>query len=199
MDIPMTNQCCGERDPHVVARRQTADGMPIEIWHDGAITGRLGRAIPGVPVARPRSSRGVELARAAASLVAGDVEIRTLAEVPRLVAYARRVAARGGTPGDLRQAFFAADRPILTLAWEVYAADRDGAPTVRVARLDRIRWPGLVVWHERGRYELLALRRGCAVGARSREALEDTGFSFSSQRALVDHLFRTIGSAGAVA
>ena len=93
---------CGDGAPHVVARRCTIDGIPVEIWHDGAITGRMGRAIPGVPVARPRSTRGTNLARSAAALVSGQVEICTLAEVPRLVDVARRVARRGGTPGDLR-------------------------------------------------------------------------------------------------
>jgi hypothetical protein len=58
-----------------------------------------------------------------------------------------------------------------------------------VARLDRIRWPGLTVWHERGRYEIMAIRNGVALGARSREALETTGISFDSQRELCDYLF----------
>lgn len=167
----------------------TADDVAVEIWHDGAVTGRAGLALPGVPIARPRSSVSWDRARHAASLFGGEVELYDVAELPRLYACARRVAARGGLPGDLRAAFAAAEAPSLHLVWDVYAADRDGTPTVRVARLDRIRWPGLAVWHESGRYELLAIRRGAALGARSREALETTGFSFASRAALHLHLF----------
>jgi hypothetical protein len=187
-----TNTCsCGCLEPHVTAHRETSDGVAVEIWSDGALTGRIGRAIPGVPIARPRADRPASLAltRAAAALISDYVSMHDACELPRLYACARRVAGRGGSPGDMRRAFDAGDAPKLALAWEIYATDAKGNVTARVARLDRIRWPGLVVWHERGRYELLALRAGAAVGSRSREALEDTGFSFASQRALRDYLF----------
>jgi hypothetical protein len=180
---------CGERAPHVIARQTTADGIAVEIWHDGAITGRSGLALPGVPVSRPRTADAFERERHAASLFSGEVSIYMLAELPRLHACARRVAARGGLPGDLRAAFAAQDAMKLRLVWAIYATDRDWTPTVRVARLDRMRWPGLVVWHERGRYDLLSLRRGIALASRSREALETTGLSFGSQRELRAHLF----------
>lgn len=180
---------CGESAPHVIAKRETADGIGVWIWHDGAITGRHGRALPGVTIVRPRTAKAFESARIAASLISGDVEMYDCAELPRLYACARKVAARGGSRRDLCAAFAETDKPALHLAWCVYATDAAGEPTVRVARLDRIRWPGLVVWHERGRYELLALRNGTALGARSHEALEPTGFSFGSQHALRDHLF----------
>jgi hypothetical protein len=183
---------CGEFAPHIIARRKTADDIAVEFWHDGAITGRMGFKLPGVPVVRPRTDAAVSAARAVASLVAGQVELHELAELPRLVDCARRVAARGGSPGDLRAAFAATGERSLTLTWDIYATDRTGKPTVRVAKLDRIRWPGLVVWHERGRYELLALRNGTALGAHNREALHTTGFSFESQRALFAHLFSLI-------
>jgi hypothetical protein len=40
-----TTACsCGETAPHVIARRETADGIAIQIWHDGAVTGRHGLA-----------------------------------------------------------------------------------------------------------------------------------------------------------
>lgn len=183
------NSCtCGNDQPHIVARRRTADDVAVEIWHDGAITGRAGRALPNVPIARPRTEAGRLVAVAAASLVAGEIELYEVTEVPRLVACAKRVAARNGLPGDLRAAF-AKESPVLRLVWQVYATDRDGTPTVRVAKLDRIRWPGLVVWHECGRYELLVEQCGMSVNARSRSALVPTGFSFNSQHELREHLF----------
>lgn len=186
---------CGEATPHVIAKRETADGIGVWIWHDGAITGRHGRALPGVPITRPRTAKALELARITAYLISGDVEMYDCAELPRLYACARRVAARGGSRRDLCAALVEREQPVVRFAWCVYATDSTGAPTVRVARLDRIRWPGLVVWHERGRYELLVLRTGIALGARSHEALEPTGFSFGSQRELGEHLLTVQPSA----
>ena len=189
----MTNQAaqcsCGERTPHVTMRRVTADSVGVEVWHDGAITGRCGRALPGVPVARPRTAAALELARASAALVADLVELYEVSELPRLASCARRVAMASGTAGDVRAAFAVTNAPALRFSWTVYEADRDGTPTVRVARLDRIRWPGMVIWHERGKYELLVERNNPDTGARSRPALETTGFSFASQKELRAHLF----------
>jgi hypothetical protein len=189
--VTMTaNTCsCGESAPHVIANRATADGISVQIWHDGCVTGRFGRALPGVPCVRPRTPEAVERERAAARLLCDDLSLYDLAELPRLYAACRRVAARGGDRKALYAVLAEGTKPSIPFSWVAYATDRDGKPTVRVARLDRIRWPGLVVWHERGRYELMALRRGTALGARSHEALEATGFSFGSQRELCAHLF----------
>ncbi len=97
--------------------------------------------------------------------------------------------ARGGLPSDLRTAFHQpAVESAPRLDWSVYETDRTGATTVRVCRLDRIRWPGLVVWHERGVYELLSEFNGVALGAQSRPALHGAGFRFKTQRELFAHL-----------
>ena len=40
---------CGTTDTHEIARRQTADGIGVVLWSDGAITGRLGVALHGIP------------------------------------------------------------------------------------------------------------------------------------------------------
>jgi hypothetical protein len=152
----MTNLCtCGDTEPHVIARRTTADGIAVEVWHDGAITGRCGRAraLPGVPIARPRTAEAFHLARRAASLLAGEVCLYDLAELPRLYA---------GLPGHVRAEFARPESRTLAFSWVTYATDATGTPTVRVARLDRIRWPGLAVWHERGRYELMSIGVHCA-------------------------------------
>lgn len=97
---------CGDSTPHVIARRETLDGVRVEIWHDGAITGRIGRALPGVPIARPRTDQSLMLARKTAALFSGEVELYDVAELPRLYDCARRVAARGGLPGDVRGLYF---------------------------------------------------------------------------------------------
>jgi len=91
--------------PHIVAQRQVADGGWICLWSDGALAQRLGHGFPGVPIVRPRSEAAARAALAAGWLVMGEVECYDTAEVPALYAAARRVAARGGSPGDLRRAF----------------------------------------------------------------------------------------------
>lgn len=190
MPTPHTALCsCGESAPHVIATRHTADGIAVQIWHDGCVTGRFGIALPGVPCVRPRTAEAIERERAAASLLADEVSLYDLAELPRLYAACRRAACGDGNRKAMYAALAAPAKPSIPFSWVTYATDAAGVPTLRVARLDRIRWPGLVVWHERGRYELLMIRHGVALGARSREALHDTGFKFDTQAELCEHLF----------
>jgi len=172
---------CGETAPHVIARRETADGIAVQIWHDGAVTGRHGRALPGIPVARPRTAEAIERERSAARLLADEISLYDLAEVPRLYECARRVAAKGGGRRDLLASFAPID-----LAWETYQTDRDGKPTVRVACLEEIR---LAVWHECGVYILFEIqRRGFPGCAHMEDVLIPTGFKFATQTALRAHL-----------
>lgn len=189
----ITSKCsCGETESHIVARRQTADGIGVEIWHDGAITGRMGLRLQGVPVARPRTEKSLALAQATAALFSENVAMYDAAELPRLYVCAKAVATRGGASGDLRNLFNADDVKVLHLTWDVRCADRDGTPTLRVAVLDRIRWPGLAIWNERGRYEVMAISHGTALGVRSHAALVSTGVTFDSQRELTAYLFSII-------
>ena len=182
MTMPIMPTCsCGETAPHVIARRRTSDDIAVEIWHDGAITGRLGRALPGVPIARPRTTKAVDRAHRVAQILTDEVSLYDLAEVPRLYECARRVVANGGG----RRELLAAYAPI-GLNWEIYQTDRDGKPTVRVARLDEIR---LAVWHECSVYTLFEIRRtgfpGCA---HMEDVLFPTGLKFTTQTALRDYL-----------
>lgn len=176
---------CGDPKPHVVARRTTADGFRIALWCDGAVTDAVGTGLPGVPIARPRTPDAVAASRAAGWLFVGIAELYDLAELPALYDAARKSSDRS----NMHRRLAAADEPgLVPLDWQVYETDRDGQSVVRVAALPRMRWPGLVVWHERGRYELLAVRTGHALGARSREAAFSTGVSFATQRDLFAHL-----------
>jgi len=75
--------------------------------------------------------------------------------------------------------------PKLKPIWEVVSADRDGKPTERYWKLDRIRWPGLVVWdHGKsgrgGRYEVSSISHGGVV--------EGQGFRFRNMRQVAEHL-----------
>jgi hypothetical protein len=183
MDMTNTNTgcSCGERGAHVVARRETADGIAVQIWHDGAVTGRYGRALPGVPVARPRTTDAIERERAASNLIADEISLFGLSELPRLYACARRVAANGGGRSEM----LAALSPV-EIEWETYQAGRDGKPIVRVARFDDLR---LAVWHECGTYTVHAIVRSGFPGcAHIEDVLHPTGFSFSTQAALVAHI-----------
>src|SRR5512139_3438245 len=181
---------CGETSNHVIAKRSTADGIAVQIWHDGMVTGRFGHGLPGVPIVRPRTAEAVERERRAASLFADEVILYDLAEVPRLYDCARRIAAKGGGRREFLAAFAAKDAPAVNFVWETYQTDRDGRPTVRVARLDRIRWPGYAVWHESGVYKLFAITRSGYPGcSHMEEVLEATGFEFKTQRDLCRHLY----------
>ena len=67
----------------------------------------------------------------------------------------------------------------IDLHWETYQADRDGKPTVRVARLEDLR---LAVWHECGVYSLFEIRlTGFPGCAHMEDVLFANGFKFATQ------------------
>lgn len=157
-----------------VARRVTSDGHHVTLWSDGSLLLPLGQFIPGWG--------GKRLPGRAGWLVMGEVELYDLEEVPTLAEACRWAAKHGKTPGEMR-AHLHRDAPI-RLVWTVMHADRDGRPTVRTCRLNRIQWPGLIVWHERGVYELLKTERPRPGG----DTCLPTGFKFRTLRDLTAHL-----------
>lgn len=182
----MSRRCpCGCTFPHVIAARDTADGAHLALWSDGPLTGRGGFAFAGVPIARPRDDAAARVALDAGHLVMGESELWDASEIPALYAAARRVATRGGVPGDLRAAMKLRDVPRIPIRWEVLSADRDGRPVCRVGHLPRIQWSGVAVWHESERYEVMHQYAGPALGARSRDSWSGTGITFGSQRELL--------------
>lgn len=85
-----TNACsCGNHEPHVIARRKSADGFIVKFWSDGAVTSALGLYIV-------QGSRGKSLDAAirAAWRVAENVELYDYREIRALVLRARKEAAR---------------------------------------------------------------------------------------------------------
>jgi hypothetical protein len=54
--IPCT---CGKTEDHIIARQLSNDGVRLELWHSGVITGRLGTTPPGIGRSRldPRASQ----------------------------------------------------------------------------------------------------------------------------------------------
>lgn len=200
MFIPPRCSCGDDHPNHITGSATTADGYDIVLLHGGALVGRNGAPILDLPVVRPKTREAWERDLAAGRRVLGDASLYDLAELPGLYKAARAAVAQKGSdalPGDVRAAYAAqaqrAERPALKLAWRTYQTDRDGRPTVRVAVLDRMRWPGLAVWHEKGRYALMAFVH--SSGRRPDETLAPTGFSFGSQRELVDHLLNVQGTA----
>lgn len=79
---------CGSKTAHRIARRDTADGIRIDLWSDGTVTSGMGFQIPGVGVSRSNFeiARDVE----AGWLAFGEVELYDAAEISRLIAAARR-------------------------------------------------------------------------------------------------------------
>lgn len=76
---------CGCAEPHVVMRRETADGARLAIWNDGALThaNALGTYVRGL--GEPRSNWSRHARRRAVMLVADDLAVFDLAEIPVVV------------------------------------------------------------------------------------------------------------------
>lgn len=175
--------------PEIIARRTTFDGKAISLWNDGSLTWGRWNVIKGSP--RAQTAAQIEEALRAGWLVLGEVEIHDADDVPRLIGAARKVARRGGLPGDVRREFWK-DAP-LKPQWQVQEADRDGRPTVRVWRLPRMTHPGMVIWDEvRGshgsRYRVMTeiMERGRRSGT-----LADTGVRFKDLASLGKYLRET--------
>jgi len=158
---------CGNPDDHVIARRVTADGKHVLAWDDGTLTWALGYAIRGS--ASPRTPEGRERARRAAWLVLDDVCLFDADEVPALIRAARWAAERGTGRAGMWERLRGPKRGrVAGMApqWTTLQADRDGRPTVRVWQLPRLAYPGLAVWHERGRYDVVSeVQRGTGTYA----------------------------------
>lgn len=173
---------CGEAGPHIIARRSTVDGKHVCLWNDGALTWALGYHIKGGM--RPRTKGDRAKAIKIGRLVLGEICLHRADAVSELIAAARWAVARDGLPGTLRRRFYSlredAARPMwLKPVWQTYQADRDGKPIVRVWRMHRLSpWVDHIVWHERGRYELLR----CIASTRSHrdECYAATGIAFAT-------------------
>jgi hypothetical protein len=177
---------CGRADAHQIAQRTTADGVAVVLWSDGPVTGRMGYALPGVPVARPEGAAAVEAALAAGWLLMGEASLYDAEEMPALYAACRWSADRGRGPGGVRARLARVGRVRIAPVWEVIRTDREGKPTVRAWRLPRVRWPGLAVWDhvsvgaKGARYEVMACGRDGVCFT--------TGLRFSTLAALAAHL-----------
>lgn len=170
---------CGNPDDHVIARRVTADGKHVLAWDDGTLTWALGYAIRGS--ASPRTPEGRERARRAAWLVLDDVCLFDADEVPALIRAARWAAERGTGRAGMWERLRGPKRGTvagLVPQWTVRHTDRDGRPTLRVWTLPRLAYPGLVVWHERGLYQVMR------EAPRGSGTLFDTGFRARTLREL---------------
>jgi len=87
----MTTCSCGESTSHVIARRETLDGVAVEFWSDGAVTGRMGVGFYGD---RPRAmgNRGAYLR--AVKILIEEVSLYDRRELRLLVRTARRAVCQ---------------------------------------------------------------------------------------------------------
>jgi hypothetical protein len=175
---------CGDHTEHRIARRQTADGHDVLLYSDGSIYGTMGIGRSG---AAPRDPRKLGAYLAAAWLLADEVCMYDEAEIRTLVVTARRAVQQTAMPAlaYLRRAMARATGPApLRPIWTTLETDRDGTPTVQCWVLPRLRWPGLAVWREHGRYEVCAEMSG----PMARGTYKTTGMVFGNLRDLQGYL-----------
>lgn len=183
---------CGATESHIIMRRTSADGVHVCVWDDGAVTGMLGRALDGVPLARPKGHDAIERQRIVGNLFASVCELYDANELGDVYRAARWVAARPNpSHAAVRARVAATTAPTIALHWTVTATDRNGRVTARQARLPRLGWPGLAVIDERdrrGRYHIVNVRTERVGGVVTREYAEGNGMSFGRLSDLTDYL-----------
>jgi hypothetical protein len=178
---------CGEPEPHVIAHRLTYDGIGVNLWSDGAITGVLGLKLKGVPIRRPKTQEAAARLRKVGMLALGEVCIRKVDELPALIKAADKAASLDNMPGTLRRLMREEqDKPApIKLHWQTLTTDRNGRVTERVAVLPRLRWPGVAVWDycggpgsREGRYGIAYRSKGQGNLGASDVTYEPSGPSF---------------------
>lgn len=95
MNVQSPTCSCGDAKPHVVAVRQTSDGVRLTLWSDGDVT-RRGIALRGL--GRARTPFAAECYVRALSDIAGDIERYDAAEVATAIRIARRERMRTRRP-----------------------------------------------------------------------------------------------------
>jgi hypothetical protein len=177
----------------VIGRAKTYDDKVVLLHSDGTLTWALGNAIKGSPNAR--TAAAIEEARAAGWLVLGEVSIVNADDVSRLIAAARKVARKGGLPGDVRKELHKAAP--LKPHWATLEADRNGKATLRVWVLPRLSHPGLAVWDElrgsngRGRYRVMQQMGRGRNNGRGSDTYAPTGVQFHELASLQKYLNET--------
>ena len=74
---------CGKTEDHVLATRQTVEGVKVQLWSDGTITGLTGTYPRGIGKSRtPNLEAGWR--------VMGNVSLYTWEELPLLIRAERR-------------------------------------------------------------------------------------------------------------
>ena len=84
---------CGCDHPHVIARRETADGKLIHVWSDGDVTTSMGWGLIGIGRGRTAFSRAAY--RQAALDIIDDVSLYTFEELPHIIHFARKLRLSG--------------------------------------------------------------------------------------------------------
>lgn len=175
---------CGELVDHVIAQRTTSDGKEVYAYSDGAITGFMGRRLPGVPVAKPRTIEASHRERRAAQLFMGEVCLWNEADLGRLHKAARKAAANGGDAGDVRRGMKRSEA--ILIPFRVSEVSPAGAVVERFAvfRLGRL-FHVAILWSRSRGYEMGHM----VAGAMGRyDVFEASGFVFKNLAGVQAHL-----------
>lgn len=151
------NCSCGNTELHIVANRQTLDGIGVAMWSDGALTGCLGARLLDVPVSRPKTAEAQKLTVRTGRLFLGEVCLYASNDLGALYKACRWTAERDGLPGTVRSRLIAMTAPRFSTSWIVVETDRDGTVKKRYWRLPRLLMAGTVVWdtvNQNNRYEI---------------------------------------------
>lgn len=109
INLPAPICSCGCSAAHKIARRQTADGIRLDLWSDGGVTSGMGFSVRGIGVAR--SNFEMELNVKAGWLAFAEIELYDSGEVSRLIQSARRaVRQRCDMPREAMLRYFRGER-----------------------------------------------------------------------------------------
>lgn len=186
---------CGCTEPHTIKRANTADGIAVQMWSDGAITSLSGAGFQGLPVRRPKTQEAADLWRSVGWLFMGEVCLWDTADLARLYRCAERAVRLDGLPGTLRR-LMAVEAPTAPFRaiWRVARADPRGVVEERHCFPPRLGpWADLVLVDHcgragsvGGRYEVTRRLRNHSTA--TDVVVEATGFRFGRLADLWTHL-----------
>jgi hypothetical protein len=95
VEVIMTLCSCGCTEPHVIARRKSADDYTLKVWADGDVTFFFGHYIRGFGRQSPEKAQAVRV-------LMDDFGVLTTDEIPGAVKHAMKLLKKGTPEGEVR-------------------------------------------------------------------------------------------------